>query len=161
MDRKLLKLLNQRLEIVSRIGLEKARHGQEVFDPVREAELIGRMRRANRGPLSDSGLITILRAMLAVTRGAQKEYRIACVGRAGSEAHAVAWEFFGMGAKYRLCGTAASARRLLRRGECHFWVARGAPGRGFECAAEIESSLTPGRPYKLIRVARLDGREGG
>ena len=50
-DKELLKLLNERARAVAAIGEWKRKCGAEIYDPKREAKILRRLTRANRGPL--------------------------------------------------------------------------------------------------------------
>ena len=71
-DRKLLKLLNQRLHVALEIGKIKKEMGKKFYDPKREAEVLERLRMENRGPLKEEDLEKIFRAIIGVCRRSQK-----------------------------------------------------------------------------------------
>jgi chorismate mutase-like protein len=50
-DGELLKLFNERARAVAAIGERKRERGGEIYDPKREAQILRRLTRANRGPL--------------------------------------------------------------------------------------------------------------
>ncbi len=50
-DGELLKLFNERASAVAAIGEWKRERGAEIYDPKREAKILQRLTRANRGPL--------------------------------------------------------------------------------------------------------------
>jgi 3-deoxy-7-phosphoheptulonate synthase/chorismate mutase len=67
-DRELVELVNQRLEIVRRIWAHKREHGLGQVDPERERFLHEQLVAANRGPLSPEGLQEIYAEILALTK---------------------------------------------------------------------------------------------
>ena len=71
-DRKLLKLLNQRLHVALEIGKIKKEMGEKVYDPKREKEVLRRLKIKNRGPLKEKDLEKVFRTMMKVCRGVQK-----------------------------------------------------------------------------------------
>ena len=70
-DRKLLKLLNQRLHAALEIGKIKKEMGEKVYDPKREKEVLRRLKIRNRGPLKEKDLEKVFRTMMKVCRGVQ------------------------------------------------------------------------------------------
>ena len=55
-DRKLLDLFNERSKCAIEIGKIKHAENLRVYDPIREREILRRIKEANRGPLDDEGL---------------------------------------------------------------------------------------------------------
>jgi chorismate mutase len=55
-DEQLVRLLSARAECALAIGHEKKSAGLEVYQPSREAEVIGHVQRVNTGPLDDGAM---------------------------------------------------------------------------------------------------------
>ena len=55
-DEQLVRLLSARAECALEIGHEKKAAGLEVYQPAREAEVLGHVQRINRGPLDDEAM---------------------------------------------------------------------------------------------------------
>jgi prephenate dehydrogenase len=68
LDRRLLELLNRRLELVAAVRDYKDAAGERWIDPEREAELVQGLVAANPGPLSEHGVISIFSAVLDVLK---------------------------------------------------------------------------------------------
>jgi chorismate mutase len=68
LDRRLLELLNRRLELVASVRDFKDAAGDRWIDPEREAELLQALVAANPGPLSERGLRSIFSAVLDVLK---------------------------------------------------------------------------------------------
>jgi prephenate dehydrogenase len=68
LDRRLLELLNRRLELVAAVRDHKDEAGERWIDPEREAELLQALVVANPGPLSDRGVRSIFAAVLDVLK---------------------------------------------------------------------------------------------
>src|SRR5215472_922479 len=68
LDRRLLELLNRRLELVAAVRDYKDSAGERWIDPEREAELLQALVAANPGPLSDRGVTSIFSAVLDVLK---------------------------------------------------------------------------------------------
>jgi len=68
LDRRLLELLNRRLELAAAVRDYKDATGERWIDPRREAELLRSLADANPGPLSARGLTAIFSAVLDVLK---------------------------------------------------------------------------------------------
>jgi prephenate dehydrogenase len=68
LDRRLLELLNRRLELVAAVRDHKDAAGERWIDPEREAELLQALVAANSGPLSERGVRSIFSAVLDVLK---------------------------------------------------------------------------------------------
>ena len=68
LDRRLLELLNRRLELVAAVRNYKDAAGERWIDPEREAELLQALVAANGGPLSERGVRSIFSAVLDVLK---------------------------------------------------------------------------------------------
>ena len=67
-DRSLVRALNRRLELVSRLRRYKESRGLEFLDPQREEWILQDLARANGGPLSQEGLREIYEAIFDLTK---------------------------------------------------------------------------------------------
>jgi 3-deoxy-7-phosphoheptulonate synthase/chorismate mutase len=63
-DRSLLDLVNERLELVQQMKERKVAAGIEFVDPGREEAMLRDLLAANAGPLSDAGVEQLLRTVL-------------------------------------------------------------------------------------------------
>ncbi|HET7571592.1 MAG TPA: prephenate dehydrogenase/arogenate dehydrogenase family protein [Gaiellaceae bacterium] len=68
LDRRLLELLNRRLELVAQVRSRKEEAGERWIDAEREAELLRELTAANRGPLSERGVAALFSAILDVLK---------------------------------------------------------------------------------------------
>ena len=68
LDRRLLELLNRRLELVAAVRDHKDEAGERWIDPEREAELLQALVGANSGPLSERAVRSIFSAVLDVLK---------------------------------------------------------------------------------------------
>lgn len=71
-DIELVSLLNRRIVSALRIGEIKKKLGIAVYDRAREFKVLDRVRRLNKGPLSDAGARSIYRSIIAACRAHQK-----------------------------------------------------------------------------------------
>ena len=74
-DAGILRLLNRRLRLAHQIGILKRRLGSRRVDPRREREILARLRRRNRGPLTHNALRAIYTRIFTHTRAVQRPAR--------------------------------------------------------------------------------------
>ncbi|MFZ5806187.1 MAG: chorismate mutase [Verrucomicrobiota bacterium] len=75
-DSKILRLLNQRFEVVRRVVRLKKAHQLKIYDPRREHVLLARLEEKNKklkGALPSKRLRQIYRAIMACSRQTQKQ----------------------------------------------------------------------------------------
>src|SRR6476659_9287564 len=91
LDRRLLELLNRRLELVASVRDYKDSAGERWIDPEREADLLQALVEANPGPLSERGVTSIFSAVLDVLKQevAADRSAPASPGRVAERQHAV------------------------------------------------------------------------
>jgi chorismate mutase/prephenate dehydratase len=74
-DRKLLKLLNQRLHVALEIGKIKKKTGEKVYDPKREKGILEKLGLRNKGHLKEEDINKIFKKIMMVCRRSQEELR--------------------------------------------------------------------------------------
>jgi chorismate mutase len=67
-DVALVAAINRRLELVGQLWRQKRALGLDVLDPEREEWMLRYLARANRGPLSETGLGELFAAVLELTK---------------------------------------------------------------------------------------------
>ena len=72
LDRKLVRMLNQRARAAQQIGRLKARTAMPIYEPRREQAVFENVRRANRGPFPDHELKRVFEQILGVMRRLQR-----------------------------------------------------------------------------------------
>ena len=72
LDSELLKLLNERAECVIKIGKIKQKEKKDVLVPLREKELLDRLSKVNKGPLTDSMVIYLFQQIIDTLKDLQK-----------------------------------------------------------------------------------------
>jgi chorismate mutase / prephenate dehydratase len=76
LDRRIVRLLNDRAELAREVGRTKARDGRRtVRDAEREREVLLRVSMANAGPTPQADLLAIYRRLFAVARGLETRDR--------------------------------------------------------------------------------------
>jgi len=76
LDRRIVRLLNERASLAREVGRAKAREGDRpVRDPEREREVLLRVTMANEGPTPQADLLAIYRRLFSVARQLEKRDR--------------------------------------------------------------------------------------
>jgi len=73
LDRKLVRMLNQRARAAQQIGRLKARTAMPIYEPKREQAVFENVRRANRGPFPDHELKRVFQEIIGVMRRLQRK----------------------------------------------------------------------------------------
>src|SRR5207237_7954968 len=76
LDLQILKLVNERADSASEIGALKSESSSEVFDPVREEEVLKNVIDANKGPLDEITIRAIFREIISGSRAFQKIIKV-------------------------------------------------------------------------------------
>jgi chorismate mutase/prephenate dehydratase len=122
LDLQILKLINERAAIALKIGQLKNDHGQEVFSPAREEEVLRHVLQANKGPLSEQAVRAIFRELMSGSRALQKVLRVAYLGPEYSFSHLAALERFGQSVEFIRVGTIAAVFEDVDRGQADYGV---------------------------------------
>jgi len=100
LDARLVRLLNQRTELVLKIGKIKIRAGEEIYAPEREEAVLRRVVGQNRGPLTHESLRAIYREIMSSALALEKPLVIAYLGPAATYSHMAAVRKFGASLRY-------------------------------------------------------------
>jgi chorismate mutase/prephenate dehydratase len=99
-DRELVKLLNERAQVVIEIGKLKNKTGGQVYAPDREKEVFEKIKSVNQGPLPDRTLTAVWRELMSGSFALERPLRIAYLGPQGSFSHNAAILKFGQSVDY-------------------------------------------------------------
>ena len=72
LDSELLKLLNERAKCVIKIGKIKQKEKKDVLVPLREKELLDRLRKVNKGPMTDTMVIYLFQQIIDTLKDMQR-----------------------------------------------------------------------------------------
>lgn len=72
-NRELLELLNKRAKISLEIGKEKQKHGQPIYDPIREQAILNELIELNGGPFSNDTIIALFKEIFKASKKIQSE----------------------------------------------------------------------------------------
>jgi chorismate mutase/prephenate dehydratase len=100
LDEKIVDLLNQRARVVVDIGKFKQATKQPIYAPERERAVLEKVRKLNRGPLSDRCLEAVYRELMSGSFQLEKPLRIGFLGPEGTFSHHAAARKFGQSVDY-------------------------------------------------------------
>ena len=95
-DTDIIRLLNERADIVHEIGVVKKRDGLEIYAPEREEKLLRKLcEKGNGGRLPDTAIRAIYREIMSAALALEEDLKIAYLGPAGTWTHQAALGKFG------------------------------------------------------------------
>ncbi len=122
LDLQILKLVNERADMAGDIGKLKSETSAEVFNPVREEEVLKNVLEANKGPLDEITIRAIYREIISGSRALQKIIKVAYLGPEYSYSHLAAVERFGHAVEYMRVGSIMSVFEEVNRSHVDYGV---------------------------------------
>src|SRR2546426_228437 len=122
LDNQLLNLLNQRAEAALRIGDLKRRKDLAYFVPEREAEIVDRLVKLNRGPLPADAVRAIWREILSASLALERPLRVSYLGPPATFTHQAAIQRFGNSAELAPAKTIVEVFEDVERGRAEYGV---------------------------------------
>lgn len=113
LDSRIVKLLNERAELVVRIGHLKQDGQTPVYAPDREQRVLDRICEANEGPLPDACVQAVYRELMSGSFALERPPRIGYLGPAGSFSHLAARRQFGACVEYQDVGSIGDVFRAI------------------------------------------------
>jgi chorismate mutase/prephenate dehydratase len=120
-DRKLFELLNERAQVVLKVGELKARTGAPVYRPEREAQILSRLGETV-GPLPGESLQAIWREVMSACRALERRLRVAYLGPAGTFSEMALLKHFGHGVEAVPCSSIDEVFRITEAGNTDFGI---------------------------------------
>ena len=121
-DDQLLKLYNQRMEYVHKVGELKNTTGAPIYRPEREQAILNRLKQQNSGKLTDTAIDALFLEMFAVARNLERPEAIAYLGPEASFTHQAAESKFGAMSSYLSINSITGVFREVSRGTAKFGV---------------------------------------
>ena len=121
-DRQILSLLNQRYEVVKKVGEWKHAHNQPVYVPEREKMLLEKLEQLNPGPMGNDTLRAIYREIMSGSMKLELPLRIAYLGPAATYTHLAARNVFGKSVEYDPRASIKDVFHDVETGRCNYGV---------------------------------------
>jgi chorismate mutase/prephenate dehydratase len=122
MDEQLVKLINQRAQIVSEIGKLKAAQDSPIYAPDREKAVLDKIAKCNAGPMPDKTLVAIWREIMSGSFFLERSLRIAYLGPEGSFSHNAAILKFGQSVDYEAMTDIRAIFEEVSKGHSDFGI---------------------------------------
>ena len=100
LDGDIIRLLNERINVVLSIGEEKKKAGAEIYVPARERAVFDKIKRLNNGPLPEESAHAIYREIMSAALALETEMKIAYLGPEATFTHQAARGKFGVSVDY-------------------------------------------------------------
>ncbi len=118
LDETLLRLLNQRMNVVKEIGHLKQQEKSVIYRPERERSILKRMESLNDGHLNRAAIEAIFLEIFAVSRNLELPEKIAFLGPEGSFTHQAAESRFGAMSDYVPMHPSRASSTVWKRSAC-------------------------------------------
>ena len=105
LDKKIVRLLNDRTKVAVAIGKIKRKKGQEIYAPAREKMVLETIAKLNHGPLPAEALQAIYREIMTASLTLEHPFKIAYLGPLASFTLEAARSRFGTSVDYVPCET--------------------------------------------------------
>lgn len=122
LDEQILRLLNDRMDIVAKIGALKDKNQVQIYRPERERAIITRLNALNKGTLSGKMIEAIYQEIFAVSRNLEQPQSVAYLGPEGSYTHQAAMSRFGVASLYLPLATIEDIFKALSHKEVKYAV---------------------------------------
>ena len=122
LDDQLLSILNERMELVKKVGDLKRSSQSIIYRPEREKQILDRLEKRNNGLLTRQAIDAIFFEIFAVSRNLELPERVAYLGPEGSFTHQAAEGRFGGMSEYLVLPTIHSVFESVETGRAKFGV---------------------------------------
>ncbi|MDI6890514.1 MAG: prephenate dehydratase [Thermodesulfovibrionales bacterium] len=121
-DNEILRLLNNRAEIVIGIAHIKRNEKAKIYSPEREREILERLTSLNKGPFSNNTLKVIYREILSASLSLEEPLKVACLGPLATFTHLAALRHFGSSASFLPVESIKGVFDAVESGKAEFGV---------------------------------------
>ncbi len=115
LDKKIVRLLNDRTKVAVAIGKIKREKGQEIYAPAREKMVLDTVAKLNAGPLPAESLQAIYREIMSASLTLEHPFEIAYLGPQATFTHEAARSRFGTSVDYVSCETITDVFALVQK----------------------------------------------
>ncbi len=123
LDEKLIKLLNERIDVVLEIGKTKKEQGGEIYVPSREKAVFDRVVALNEsGSLPADAVKAIYREIMSAALSLESDLKIAYLGPPATFTHLAARQKFGASVDYHPVGAIADIFSAVENGTADYGV---------------------------------------
>ncbi|HEV7378385.1 MAG TPA: prephenate dehydratase [Dyadobacter sp.] len=122
LDDQMLAILNERMELVHKVGELKRSSNSIIYRPEREKQILDRLEKRNEGLLTRQAIDAIFFEIFAVSRNLELPERISYLGPEGSFTHQAAESRFGAMSEYLVLPTIHSVFESVETGRAKFGV---------------------------------------
>jgi chorismate mutase/prephenate dehydratase len=125
LDDQLLKLLNERADLVHEVGLVKRAEGAEIYAPEREEAVLRSLTEKNtqlQGRLPEKSIRAIYREIMSASLALEKDLTIAYFGPESTNTHQAARSKFGASVHYTPKTTISDVFDVVARGNADYGV---------------------------------------
>ncbi len=123
LDARLVELLNQRADVVLKIGQHKQAEGMSAYVPSREKKVLENVRSLNQGPMPDEALWAIYREIMSASIALEQPLRVAYLGPPTTFTHQAAHKRFGSALEYLPCDTITDVFSAVQARQADYGVA--------------------------------------
>jgi len=121
-DGKIVRLLNARAKVTSKVSKLKYKEGKSAYSPDRESEVLRRVTAYNQGPLTSKALEAVYREIMSCSLSMLKPLRIAYLGPVATFTNLAALKRFGSQVEYIPCNTIADVFLEVERDDANYGV---------------------------------------
>ncbi len=122
LDTEIVRLLNERINVVLQIGEEKKKSGSEIYVPSREREVFEKIQKLNTGPLPEESAHAIYREIMSAALALETDIKIAYLGPEATFTHQAARGKFGVSVDYIPSSTISEVFDRVQNRTAHYGV---------------------------------------
>jgi chorismate mutase/prephenate dehydratase len=119
-DRQIVEFVNARAVLAGEIGNLKRAAGKEVFAPDREKEVVEKVVKHSKGPVSEPCIRAVFREIISGSRAIEKTHGVAFLGPSYSYSHLAAIHCFGQAVDFLPVGTIGSVFEEVHEGSAEY-----------------------------------------
>ena len=122
LDKQIVKLLNERAEHAAALCDVKRDAGDDIYDVVRERNVLSKVISLNKGPLSNQAMRGVFRELISGTRALETRLQVGYLGPEYSYSHLATLERFGTSAELVPIGSISAVFEEVNRCQIEYGV---------------------------------------